>query len=436
MPVQYPLAGRSFPQPFSASTLASVPVQLRQSSLGHDVGLNGSGMHSVVGTNDASRSKARERAEQSEEELLQWQPIFPAKSRSRADGNRSTGNLGTSADLCLSTKKATSPAGKAANFKAQTSAADRTPATTHKPAKICSLPASKMAKSVASARQAAEFEPTQGSALVVTALVQQPSMPAASLSASAGQHSLERSSSHSSLLHALHAEPLHLQSSLPLLPQSSSLGITVAAAAPAVIEPASLSASMESDWRAADAHGHRHNISSCSSQASDADMLRRSTPSTASNALAADLGSSVTAPGYAVTGHADTVTSHEATDMPLAMPADWGNLNTTQLHSQTAALLSSLTISTDWDSAATDAHLHRSMWDASGTRQTGSTALASVAVTELETLLSEPMCLGATPAKSQDAQGLMGGAAGSRSPASSLSSSGLLSVHIPGQHMS
>jgi len=180
---------------------------------------------------------------------------------------------------------------------------------------------------------------------------------------------------------------------------------------------------------------HRHSMSSWSSCASDAHLLRHSTASTATRSLTAGAADAVIPPAYAVTGHSDAVTADEASDLPLA-PVDWKLLDTAELHSQTAALLSSLTTALDWDLSTADAQLHKQL-DAADLSATG-LASAAVPASDLTSMTSlsefhtlpgiNSMEAVAAADRVRQGQGQATRAVGRQSPSSSASS-GLLSSH-------
>ena len=448
--VQCDPLSRKIVGPSTAPAATRTAELLRHTPPGHpDLTSDSLSMHSMTAPNDNSVSHGQSYAEPSEEELLQWQPVFPDKktpaaadsvriAMSKPDG---VASFPTKKDLTAAVKSPTSSlhAAAADAFLGKTGrlvlTADVSAAvskgrfsTSSKPAGPQAVPAS------TSVRPGFKSDPIQTAALSMHA-VQQPasrrSTASAALSASAAKPSLASSSSLSSLPHALHAEPLRPQSSLPLLHCSSSVSC-YAAAAPAAVPAPSLSASVDSDWLAADAQTHRHSVSSWSSCASDAHLLRHSTASTATRSLTAD---AVIPSECAVTGHCGAVTADEASDLPLA-PVDWKLLDTAELHNQTAALLSSLTTSLDWDLSNADAKLHRQL-DAADISATGLVSAAVPAsnltgmtsLSEFHTLPdANSMEAVAAADRVRQGQGLAAGSGGRRSPSSSASS-GLLSSH-------
>ncbi len=387
-------------EPRTAPAASHTAVLLRHTPPGHpDLTSDGFSIHSMTARDDKSVSHGQSHDEPSEEELLQWQPVFPAKKTQAAADSVRTAMSKPDGIGTFPTKKALTAAVKSPMTSLHAAAAGGALGKTGRPVLTANV-------SVTSRHSTAS----------------------ASLSAPAARPSLT-SSALSSLPHALHAEPLWPQSSLPLLPCSSSLSCDAAAAAAAVPAP-SLSDSVDSDWRAPDLQTHRHSISSWSSGASDAHLLRHSTASTATRSLTAGAADAVIPPEYTV-----TVVADEASDSPLA-PVDWKLLDTAELHSQTAALLSSLTTSLDWDLSTADAQLHRQL----GAADLPGTGLASAAVPASDltsmTSLSEfhtlpganSMEAVAAADRVRQGQGQAARAAGWRSHSSSASS-GLLSSH-------
>ena len=452
--VQYDLPSRKTAQPSTAPAASHTAVLLRHAPPGDsDLTPESLSMHSMTVLEDKSVSHGQSYAEPSEEELLQWQPVLPAKTaQAAANGVRTAASKPDGIALFPAKKPLTaaftSPkinchaAGADASLdrtgrpvlttKVSATVSKGLCCTSSKPARPQAVPASKTVRPGSKLDQIQTSNPSM-------AAVQQPasclSSASASLSASAAKPSLA-SASLSSLPHALHAEPQQPQSSLPLLPCSPSLSWD-AAAAPAAVPAPSLSASMDSDWLAADAQKHRHSMSSWSSGASDACLLRHSTAS-ATRSLTADAADAVIPPECAVTGHSGAVPAVEALNLPLA-PVDWKLLDTAELHNCTAALLSSLSNSLDWDLSAADAQLHRQL-DAADMSGTG---LASVGVpasdlasmtslSESHTLLGINSMSAAAAAAAADkvtqGQGQAARADGRHSPYSSASS-GLLSSH-------
>ena len=409
-------------------------------------------VHSMA--DDKPHSNQAPLVEPSEEELLQWQPIFPAKSR-RA-GAAGDAVVSKPADSAVPAKKYATAAVKSSATRVQAAAAKASAAKKSKPtyrgklSASTGLPAtnSRAPGSVLILPATSDtmfdsgFEPTQTRAPVVLSVLQPASglsMPSASVSALAPRHSLQSASSLSSLPPALHAQPLRPQQSVPQLPYTSPKRD---AAAPA---PASLSASIDSDWLAADAHPHRHSISSWSSEASDAHLLRHSATSTASRPSTVDPGDTVSSLGYAVTGDDDAVTASHALDMPLASLTDWKKLDATELQSQTAALLSSVTTSLDWDLVATDAQLHgdlahRAAAEAQSHRHLDRTALLTHSSEPLSHTALLSASLGtsdidhseAAAARWSQGPGQFSRAVAQHSLALSASSAGLLSSHLLG----
>jgi len=450
--VQYDPLSRKMAQPSTAPAARHTAVLLRHTPPGHpDLTPDSLSMHSMTALDDKSVSHGQSYAEPSEEELLQWQPVFPAKSaQAAADSVRiamskpdGVASFSPKKHLTAAVKSPTTSlhAATAGAFLGKTDRPVLTPnvsaavskglsSTSSKPAGPQAVPAS------TSVRPGFKSDQVQTAALSMRA-VQQPtshcSTASASLSASAAKPTLASSSLVSSLPHALHAEPLRPQSSLPLPPCSSS--VSCDAAAPAAVPAPSLSASVDSDSLVADTQMHRHSMSSWSSCASDAHLLRHSTASTATRSLTAGAADAVIPPECAVTGHSDAVTADEASDLPLA-PVDWKLLDTAELHSQTAALLSSLTTSLDWDLSDADAQLH-SQLDAADLSATG-LASAAVPASDLTGMMSlsefhtlpgaNSMEAVAAADRVRQGQGQAARAGGRHSPSSSASS-GLLSSH-------
>ena len=168
---------------------------------------------------------------------------------------------------------------------------------------------------------------------------------------------LRTTSSVSSLGHTLHAGhavlPPQLALSLPPV-QAASHSFPLPALSPAAAA-AALTASTDSDWPTVHAPEHRHNTSSWLSQASDTPTLRHSIASISS--VQCTDSSSVPEAEHPVTA----VTNSDAMVASPQLPVQWHLLDTKELQAQTAALLSSLTASTDWDCATTDAPQHREM---------------------------------------------------------------------------
>ncbi len=445
--VQYDPLSRKMAEPGTAPAASHTVVLLRHTPPGDsDLIPDSLSMHSMTARDDRSVSHGQSYAEPSEEELLQWQPFLPAQKAQAAADSVKTAISKPDGIASFPTKKALTAAVKSPTTSLHAAAADASLGKTGRPmltanviaavSKGLSSTSSKPAGGQAvpastSDRPGSKSDQIQTAALSMRA-VQQPashrSTASASLSASAAKPSLASSSSLSSLPHALHAEPQRPQSSLPSLHCSSSVSCD-AAAAPAA---PSLSASVQSDWLAADAQTHRHSMSSWSSCASDAHLLRHSTASTATRSLTADAADAVIPPECTVTGHSGVVTADEASDLPLA-PVDWKLLDTAELHSQTAALLSSLTTSLDWDLSAADAQLHRQL-DMSGTGL-ASAAVPAFDLASMTSLSESPTLPGinsmeavAAADRVRQEQGQAAGAAGWRSPSSSASS-GLLSSH-------
>ena len=444
---------RKMAQPSTAPAARHTAVLLQHTPPGHpDLTPDSLSMHSMTALDDKSVSHGQSYAEPSEEELLQWQPVFPAKSaQAAADSVRiamskpdGVASFFPKKHLTAAVKSPTTSlhAATAGAFLGKT---DRSVLTSNVSAAVSkglsstsSKPAGPQAAPAStSVRPGFKSDQVQTAALSMHA-VQQPALrhstASASLSAPAAKPGLASSSSLSSLPHALHAEPLQPQSSLPLLPCSSSLSCD-AAAAPAAAPAPSLSACVDSDSLATDTQMHRHSMSSWSSCASDAHLLRHSTASTASRSLTAGAADAVIPPAYAVTGHSDAVTADEASDLPLA-PVDWKLLNTAELHSQTAALLSSLTTPLDWDLSTADAQLHKQL-DAADLSATG-LASAAVPASDLTSMTSlsefhtlpgiNSMEAVAAADRVRQGQGQATRAVGRQSPSSSASS-GLLSSH-------
>ncbi|KAL0019435.1 hypothetical protein WJX79_007767 [Trebouxia sp. C0005] len=131
--------------------------------------------------------------------------------------------------------------------------------------------------------------------------------------------------------------------------------------------------------------------------------------------------------------HSGAVPAAKASDLPLA-PVDWKLPYTAELHDQTAALLSSLTTSVDWDLSAADAQLHRQLdaADKSGPGLASAAMPASdlASITSLSEFSTLPginsMEAVAAVDRVRQGQGRAARAAGRHSP-SSYASSGLLS---------
>lgn len=155
----------------------------------------------------------------------------------------------------------------------------------------------------------------------------------------------------STLSHALHAGHAVLPQLAPSLPhlQSAPLSFTLPASSPAAAA-AALTASTDSVWPTVHAPEDRQSVSSWLSQASDTPTLRHSSASISSFQCT----DSNSAPD---TAHPLTAVTNS--DAVVASPVHWHLLDTKELQAQTAALLSSLTASTDWDCALTDAPGHR-----------------------------------------------------------------------------
>ena len=158
-------------------------------------------------------------------------------------------------------------------------------------------------------------------------------------------------SSLSSLTSTSHAVPSqHAPSTLP--PQHALTEVLSPVRAPAAAAP-SLTASIDSDWLAADAPEHRQSIMSWSSEASDIQALRHSAASTAS--VPNSDRSPITGLTSAEITGLGTVSSRRSAGSAPQQTVQWHLLNTEELQAQTAALLSSLTASTDWDQTNTEA---------------------------------------------------------------------------------
>ena len=448
--VQYDPLSRKMAEPSTAPAASHTAVLLRPAPPGvSHLTPDSLSMHSMTALDDRSVPHGQPYAEPSEEQLLQWQPIFPAKkTQAAADSVRTVtrmpkgiASFPTTKALTAAVKSPTTSQHAAATgaslgktgrpvLTAKLTAAfsKGLSSTSSKPAGLQTVPAS------TSVRPGFKSGQMQAAALSMHA-VQQPALhrstASAFLSASAAKPSLASSPSLSSLPHVLHAESLQPQSSLPLLPCSSSVSCD-AAAAPAAVPAPSLSASMDSDWPAADAQKHRHSTSSWSSCASDAHLLRHSTAFTASTSLTAN---AVIPPECAVTGHSGAVIADEDSDLPMA-PVDWKLLDTAELHSQTAALLSSLTTSLDWDLSAANTQLHRQLdaADMSGTYLASAAVPASdltsmTSLSEFHTLpgINSIEAVAAAD-RVRQGQGQAAGTGGRHSP-SSPASSGLLSSH-------
>lgn len=351
---------------------------------------------------DTSEAHGASDGELSEEELLQWQPVFPARKVQSGADSKAVGEQAAAAPAPANRlpQTAASPATmlQPAAAAAATSAAMATRPAHHFAASVNTGPP--YTSQTATELQAVplsshvslgpEPDPIQAS-LGMFAAVQLPtphlSSASASLLPSTARPSLVSSSSLSRLPHAANAEPLQRQSSLlgasalyaempppqlSLLPSLKSASLSsllkqTAAASPSAPAPASLSASIDSDWLEADPHAHRCSISSWSSNASDAHVLRLSTAATASTSFTTDPVPALRPPQVAGTGNGVSGSSVDGLGVAPATLLDWQLLNTAELQSQTAALLSSLTMSLDLDQSATDAHGDRSLPQQSGT---------------------------------------------------------------------
>ena len=375
-------------------------------------------------------------AEPSEEELLQWQPVFPAKKQPRKLGTN--GTQGGRADIpprktagaalpADAAPAGTQPPAAAESFPSSSSSllstASSAPATSIpatgsmpaeslpssssllEPAEVAasfssllgpasssphaimsttnSMPATTTTFSEAAAvstvlpRAAGTTVPhvklADSTAVVADTLQTLHSLAASAMSMSAHQlsssaslpassavaagpldHNLRAVSSVSSLSHALHAGHAVLpQLALSLPPvQSAPHSFPSPASSPAAAA-AALTVSTDSDWPSVHAPEHRHSMSSWLSQASDAPTLRHSIASTPSvQGTDSSSASDTEHPVIEVTN------SDAAVPLPES-PVQWHLLDTKELQAQTAALLSSLTASTDWDCATTDAPQHR-----------------------------------------------------------------------------
>lgn len=332
--------------------------------------------------------------EPSEEELLQWQPVFPAKSQPAKIG--ANGKQKNKAKIPA--KKLTStalPAAEAA--KVYLTNADSFPSFSNQHNSVSSLPstnigatgglpatmttASEAAGAPAALLRAAGTTaicanlksptPVEPDALQTVVIPAAPaddissclsfssaSLPASSaLIANPADHSMSLASSVSSLSHALHAGHLVL----PQLAFDPSPRQSAHPSFPFSDPAAALAGSSNLNWTAAHAPDLRHSMSSWSSQASDAPTLRHSaasassvqyphSPPTASRGhiLVTDAGM-----------HRDTaVSENTAVQAVVGMPVQWHLLGTKELQAQTNALLSSLTISTDGASSYKDAPQH------------------------------------------------------------------------------
>ena len=319
-------------------------------------------------------------AELSEEELLSWQPIFPAKATvhstlSPTEG-RSIGapsnfakSVAAKTDVSKSPSKQMFPtqAGKTL-FKDKISRLDE---FSHISNTLAG--AARVSADGSSEPWLAESGIQNGSSM--TASVQLPAAPSskrqAALSSSKSEHSLRSSVPASSIVrHAMHAEPVRQEVSLPALPYSSFLPYSsslLLRSSPAAAAPAapSMSASIDSQWSASEPHAHRQSTSTWSSLTTDAHALRQSTVSAASRSDVADLAHVASAlDGFNPLQSSIVPRHHDGLhdqDLESDLAVDWHKLDTAELHRQTSALLSSSRPSGDLDSSATGADIHPSL---------------------------------------------------------------------------
>ncbi|KAA6417923.1 MAG: hypothetical protein FRX49_12081 [Trebouxia sp. A1-2] len=450
--VQYDPLSRRMAEPSTVPAASHTAVLRRHTPPGNsDLTPDSLSMHSMTTCDDISVSHGQSYAEPSEEELLQWQPVLPAKIAQAAANSVRTAMSKPNGVATFPTKKAfLTAAVKLPTTSLQAAAADGSlgrigrpvltadvsAAVSKGPFSTCSkLAGPQTALASTPVRPGPKSDQIQTAALSMRA-VQEHALhrgtASAALSASAAMPSLASSYSMSSIPHAWHAQPLRPQSSLPVLPCSSSVS-REAAAASAAVPAASMSASVDSDWLAADTQQHTDSVSSWSSCASDAHLLRHSTASIATTSLTADAADAIIPPACAVTSHSGAVPAAKASDLPLA-PVDWKLPYTAELHDQTAALLSSLTTSVDWDLSAADAQLHRQLdaADKSGPGLASAAMPASdlASITSLSEFSTLPginsMEAVAAVDRVRQGQGRAARAAGRHSP-SSYASSGLLS---------
>ena len=310
-------------------------------------------------------------AEPSEEELLQWQPVFPAKQLPPKDG--------TSAKRRLASRQLHSAAAAdVTTAQPLVKAADSSPASSL--AATSNSAVGSVSASVFGSKKAGNAHAAASSAigtrradshlshvttptadlLLCQSLPSTTSTAASAVSAEPAQLSMGSELLVSTGSHAFAAEPdmLSQHRTSPLPAQPAGRDFTPSAATP-VAAADSPPASIDPDWLAMPAPELRQSMSSWSSEAADAQALRHSIASGSSGPYTntsrlTDLQDPLTAGSYAVT-------SCDRTDLAPSLPVQWHLLNTEELQAQTAALLSSLATSTDWDAAATDAPMHRQM---------------------------------------------------------------------------
>ncbi|KAL3158544.1 hypothetical protein ABBQ38_010765 [Trebouxia sp. C0009 RCD-2024] len=348
--------------------------------------------------------------EPSEEELLQWQPVFPAKGQPAKIG--ASGKQKNKARFPA--KKMTStalPAAEAARV--YLTDADSFPSFSSQQKSVSSLPATRIGATVSLLATTTTSSEAVGAPAIflraagttaTSAILKNPtavgpdtlqtlvisaapandvfsclsqssaSLPASSaLTADPADHSTSLPSSVSSLSHALHVGHA-------VLPQLALESLLMHSAHPSFpfSDPAVLEASSDLNWPAAHAPDLRHSMSSWSSQASDAPTLRHSTASASSVQYPHSPSSASRGQPLLTAPRHDAGTSRDSTLVQAAvgMPVQWHLLGTTELQAQTTALLSTLTISTDWDSVHTDAPQHG---------QTVATHLQTQSVTDAQT---------------------------------------------------
>ena len=312
--------------------------------------------------------------EPSEEELLQWQPVFPAKKLPLKLGTSAKSRIPSQQPVPVSTAVPDMTRAQ------QPVSGDSSPTSSLAATSISAIggiPASVLGSKKADVAPAAASkaagtmgaDPSLSSVTTPTPdLPFSQSPPSAAFSAAsavpAGSAQLSMGSelSVSTGRHALPAEPAmllqHRTSAMP--PQSGVQGYFSSTAAPAAAA-ASLSASVDSDWLAMPAPETRQSISSRSSEAADAQALRHSIASGSTSLIHHTDADALTGLQGPVTAGSDAVTSCDGTYLLSGAPVQWHLLNTEELQAQTAALLSSVATSTDWDTVGTDASSHRQM---------------------------------------------------------------------------
>ena len=502
------------------TSLGEAPLQLQQSGsdafkLKCKAGRPSAPCADSTGSVTESHQAELANAEPSEEELLQWRPVFPAKKQpakfranDKQDGKAMIRPKKPDADTAAARTQPppvavdSSPSSQlrsassvpstsipAISFPATGIAATSIPATSNPVTSIPatdSVPATRSTSSEAcevpaflrmAARPAVTpaklmgltvveanplqtlitYSPPPAMAVSSHHLSSSPSLPASSaVPAGFADYNLRSASSVSSLnyaLHAKHAAPPQLALSLPPV-QSAPHGFPLPASSPAAAA-AALLASTDSDWPAVHAPEHRQSISSWSSQASETPTLRHSIASISS--IQCTDNSSIPDTEYPVTA----VINSEAMESVPDLPDELHLLDTKELQAQTAALLSSLTTSTDWDCVPTDAPQHgqapfaeqqnQSVTDPHAHSVPGSRALSqsvdsellssTLATTDLARpdyaeatggnvggLTASSSCSSTASTTISGGSNSRGRASGGHSPASSLSSSGQLSL--------